>query len=365
MWHLRRGTWLLSLVVLHLWCADAVAGRELLIDSHVARGVMVIPPSSTASIAPLSPAVRQTPVCLPVRDCSQKPVWQLQQWSNAADIVQAKNVGQEWTLTDSAGRLQKRLQITPGDIAGDVMLEMNALSEFAARSTDGIPHYLPDLRRPWPHWLLSQQLDSGRLAQYQRILLRGKIRLLKDEPQRAGNYNSSVNAARFLLAITIRNRLTGDFFWLTLPLYDDRFTHTPLGCQKCMQDGERCYTPQSLADEGRWRCPEDRVGEQWRHNEKPGTARMIFRMPTQAFVHGEVRQGGWVSIDGDILPYIRAAIDAVRDRERSKHFPQALMFYELGLFSLGWEMTGLNHAAIQLRDWQLTGDTGERAAVNP
>jgi len=153
--------------------------------------------------------------------------------------------------------------------------------------------------------------------------------------------------------MTVRNRLTGDYFWLTLPLYDDRYPHTDFGCQKCTHNGERCYTPTALDAPGTWRCPEDRVGDQWWKNEKPGTARMIFRVPTRSLVHGTANSGYWVQVRGDLMPYVKAGIDAVRLRENGRTFPPGLFFYELGIFSLGWEITGFNHVSAQLRGWQL------------
>lgn len=325
---------------------------SLLQDSHFQRGVRVIPPAKPFINRQQSPPA-PVAVCLPLRDCSLQPAWQLQQWANAQDIAAATAEPDGWWIRDATG-VQKRLQIAARDQQrGDILLEMNGRSEFAASREDRQARYLPDLRRPWPHWLLSQQLDSGRLSGYRELQLHGEAKLLFDHPQRAAGFDSAVHAARLLLAITVRNRLTGDYFWITLPLYDDRYPHTGFGCQKCLDQGERCYTPQQLDDPGIWRCPEDRVGEQWWRNEKPGTARMIFRLPTRMLVQGELRTGDWITVKGDLMPYVQAGIEAVRQREQGRRFPVDLFFYELGLFSLGWEITGFNHVAAQLRGWQL------------
>lgn len=341
--------------------ADEAGKRNLLADNHFENGVRITPPANIRFGFLPQNITRAVPVCLPQRDCSKKPAWQLQQWSNAQDIADAHADG---ALYDEKSNIQKRFQLKPNDlVAGDVLLEMNGLSEFAARSEDGVPHYISDLGKPWPHWLLSQQLESGRLAQYSHLMLSGQIKLLFDSPQRREGYDPAIHAARLLLAITVRNRLTGDYFWLTLPLYDDRYPHTDFGCQKCTDDGGYCVTPQFIGDPviaeySVWRCPEDRVGEQWQNNEKTGTARMIFRVPTRHFLsshitHDAVQLGHWVQVSGDLLPYVKAGIEAVRQRENGKRFPADSFFYELGLFSVGWEITGFNHVAVQMRDWQL------------
>jgi hypothetical protein len=351
--------WLHCLILLLMLtnCGAANAVSEitpLLLDNHFSRGVTVTPLSSQRYGLMQRDVPVVPPVCLPLKDCSSKPVWQLQQWSNAQDIVVADSDLFSWTLFDQQHQLQKRLVLKPLDpLEGDAIIEMNGLSEFAARSEDDAPHYLPDLRRHWPHWLLTQPLQSGRLAQYKHLQLQGQFRLLFDDPQRLPGYDPGVHAARLLIAMTVRNRLTGDYFWLTLPLYDDRYNHTDFGCQKCTHNGERCYTPKMLVDPGTWRCPEDRVGEQWWKNEKSGTARMIFRVPTRDFVHGAAKSGHWIQVSGDLMPYLEAGIEAVRLRENGRSFPPGLFFYELGIFSLGWEITGFNHVSAQLRDWQL------------
>ncbi|HSC74925.1 MAG TPA: hypothetical protein VLB90_01660 [Pseudomonadales bacterium] len=333
--------------------------NPLLTDNHFSRGVRITPPANIRVGSVPQNTNRIASVCLPQRDCVQQPAWQLQQWSNAQDIADSPRSAFTWTLQDRSGQVQKRLQLKPGDpVDGDVMLEINGLSEFLARSADGVPHYLPDLGKPWPHFLLSQQMDSGRLTQYDHLLLSGQMKLLFDMPQHREGYDPAVHAARLMLVITVRNRLTSDYFWLTLPLYDDRYPQSDFGCQKCTTDGAQCVTPRLIDDpaidkNAVWRCPEDSVGEQWWQNEKTGTARMIFRMPTNAFVYGDARNGMWVQVSGDLLPYVQAGIEAVRQRENGMRFPRGLFFYELGLFSIGWEMTGFNHVAVQLRDWQL------------
>lgn len=342
-----------------------IHSSNLVLDNHFARGVRVVPPSIVRDGEFPKNVGRPQSICLPQRNCSGQPVWQLQQWGGAQDIAGAVDVDSTWILRDSAARIQKSIRLKSGDpVDGDVALELNGLSEFSVLSQSGMPRYLPDLGAAWPHWLLSQQLQTGRLGQYTGLMLSGQLKLLLDKQQRQDGYDPALHAARLVLAMTVRSRLTGDYFWLTLPLYDDRFSQSDFGCQKCVDDNQ-CKTPQSLIDPGIWSCPEDKAGEQWWHNEKTGTARMIFRVPTKDFIHGEVKSGLWVQVSGDLMPYVRAGIEAVRQREGTQQFPADVFFYELGLFSLGWEMTGFNHVAVQLRDWQLDAVRQKSVAESP
>lgn len=358
---LRWLLWILLCPSLLLYGSTAPA-RELLQDGHFSRGLMVAP----LSHAQFAPAQQR---CLPLRACerisaSAGPAWQLQQWSTATDIATGQYTqpdagAEQWVLQDRQQRVQKRLLLASGKRdTGDILLEIDGASEFAARSDDGVPHYLPDLRNAWPHFLLSQQLDSDRLSQYRQLHLHGEFRVPVSEGNLQSGYSRAIHAARLVLAITVRNRFTGNYFWLNLPLYDDRIADAGFGCQKCTDeaDGQHCRTPSQLQDPGVWHCPEDKVGDQWWHNEKRGTARMIFRLPVQDFLASGVQQiayTDWQVIDVDLLPYVQAGIEAVRQRHNGRSFPADLHFYELGLFSLGWEITGFNHVAAQLRNWQL------------
>ena len=340
-------------------------GRALLQDGDFSRGVVV---------APLQHAQWSSSrtLCLPLRACTgvQRPLWKLQQWSSVGDVATGdysllQQGVEQWILSDAHQLVQKRLVLAPENATfGDVLLEMDGRSEFAARSNNGLAQYLPDLRSAWPHLLLSQQLETGRLGQYSALQLQGDFRVPLDNAQIQDGYSRAVHAARLVMAITVRNRLTGNYFWLNIPLYDDRIAAADFGCHKCTseQDGQHCHTPKRLQDEGVWHCPEDKVGDQWWQNEKRGTARMIFRVPTRDFIAGDperIQAGEWAQVRVDLLPYVRAGIEAARERHNGRTFPRDLFFYELGLFSVGWELTGFNHVAAQLRSWQLEGVIAE------
>lgn len=329
---------------------------DLLQDPGVTRGVQLAPFRTTAPEPRFVTRQSFRNACLPVADCSQQPVWLLQQWHTAQDIATAtpqsgEHGGTVWQLQDAQSRWQKRLQLG-GDVA--VTLGLNALSEFAAHSADGAPVYLPDLRSPWPHFLLSQDVSSDRLSHYTALPLNIRFRVSEDDAQVALGFNPTLHAARLVLALTVRNRLSGNFFWVTLPLYDSRPAVSGFGCNKCDAAGRYCYTPHALTDPGVWRCPEDRVGEDWWKNSKPGTGRMIFRIPSTPFVH--LQPDGWTVAEGDLLPYVQAALEAVRQRPNGHRFPKDLFFYELGRLSLGWEITGFNRATAEFTRLQWQGE---------
>jgi hypothetical protein len=339
--------------------AESVLLEPLLQDPQWARGVHLAPFRPLASGA-MRFATRQSfrNACLPLPDCRNAPAWSLQQWATARDITEAKpqrlpDGAQAWILTDNAQREQKRLQFGTTKNPG-VQLGVNGLSEFAARNPDGVPQYLPDLRSPWPHLLLSQDAQGDRLSAYARLQLSVRYRMVRDEPQVMEGFQSGLHTARLVMALTVRNRLSGNYFWITLPLHDSRGLDSGYGCQKCTHDRRHCYTPHALDQPGVWQCPEDRVGENWWKNEKPGTGRMIFRVASTDFVRAE-SDGGYEA-SGDLLPAIRAGIEAVRQRHNGHKFPADLFFYEVGRLSVGWEITGFNHAEVLFHHVQLEAE---------
>lgn len=328
----------------------------LLLDPDIQRGVQLAPFRTTTSSPRFITRNTFNPTCLPTTDCSQHPTWVLQQWHTAQDIAAATphtdtHGDTVWQLYDAQGRWQKQLQLG----SGGAMLGLNGLSEFAAQNNNGIPTYLPDLRSPWPHLLLSQDTQSERLSHYAALPLHIRFRITEDTPQSTADMNPALHAARLVLALTVRNRLSGNFFWITVPLYDSRTPSSGFGCNKCDAAGRHCYTPHTLTDPGYWHCPEDRAGEAWWKNDKPGTGRMIFRIPTAALVQPQTE--GWQLATGDVLPYVQAGLEAARQRANGKRFPKDLFFYELGRLSLGWEITGFNRARAQFTTVQLYGET--------
>jgi hypothetical protein len=198
-----------------------------------------------------------------------------------------------------------------------------------------------------------QNLKTKKIDQYQSMLLSFDANLLFDNSNIHDAYNKKLHAARFVVSIAVRNTMTNNSFWLNLVVYDDRYPSSGFLCQKCRAaDGQDCYIPGKLEDPGQWSCPFD--GERWsRESEKKGTRRMLFRLPTSAATTANIHDGGWVAYRVDLLPYIKAGVQAACADKTLHGFLPSLEFYDLTLLSFGWEITGLNHAAMQIRQISL------------
>lgn len=294
------------------------------------------------------------------------PAWRLVQWGSVGTLADAKEQaaprgGKQWLLPiaeDDRGGSYKRVILEPD---GELVLELNALARFTAshyQRLDGEDLYLDALDQYWPHLLMAQSLATKKLSEYRQLDLSLDALLLFDHRNLRAGHDPALHAARFPVILGVRNTLSRQMFWLSLTIYDDRTPDTGFNCRKCLpqkEGTEQCHTARSLDEPGRWDCPFD--GIRWKRDvQKTGTGKMIFRIPTVVARNKAAIPGEWQHYEVDLLPYLRAGVQAARDSSSSKGFSPELRFYELSHFSLGWEITGLNHAAMAVKNLSLTGE---------
>jgi len=340
-----------------IFIAEAVCASEsLLQDPTFVRGYEVMSPlRDIYTDHSHSEAIHQ------LKDSNAKPVWRLVQWGSHKTIAKVTpefipDGGTRWSVVEKINNqsvLYKSVIINvipypveTAHLSPTLALELNALAEF-----NNI--YLSNSDEYWPHLLMVQNIKTEKLAKYKSLNFSLDAHLLFDDKNIKDGYKKDLHAARFIVSLLVRNTLSGDSFWLNIPVYDDRFAQSPFGCQKCLS-ADNCYTPQSLEDKGKWLCPFD--GERWsKITEKQGTHRMLFRLPSTAITSDNVQNGQWAHYSVDLIPYIKAGIQAAQDQEKLRGFSPSLMFYNLGLFTMGWEITGLNHAAMEIKNLSLAG----------
>ncbi len=286
-----------------------------------------------------------------------KPVWLLAQWGSTASVLgeqaEACDEGVACQRVMHAGGEQKAVVIGDGDTF-DVMLRSNGLLEFSGRYGRETPY----LRKGeiWPHLLVSQPVKARAIADYKTLTLRFDARLDEDDSQQQAGYNPRIHAARFVVALNIKNRFTGDFLWVMLPVYDDRWPVSQYGCQKCVEgvDGEpECAVPETLESPGRWQCPRDSV--QGESVSKLGTSRMLFRLPSSAFVDKPLQEGEWVAHEIALKPWLLEALKAAAGQGEAGFLYQPEDF-RLASISLGWELSGLNKVSLSIRSLSLEGE---------
>lgn len=351
----RRVLWMLLL----LWAMPAFA-RSLLQDAGFSQGVEVVDPHPMAGrgsgLRPRIEGILQPP------GASGLPVWQLVQWNSRRSLSEgmAAPCGQAlWCaeVDDAHGVLKRvRWALSPGE-GFDIQLTVDGWAEFAGKS--GSPARDNPYRQagePWPHLLLSQSLRTRSLADYRSLPLSFEARLDAHDGRYRAGHDPSIHAAQFLVVLALRNRFTGDFLWLTLPVYDDRWPQSSYGCHKCSGDAAgagQCTIPQSPDDAGRWACPHDGVDESGRLGG-PDTGHLLFQVPSRAFAREPLVPGSWVHHELDLKPWLLAALQAATD-QHERGFLFRPEDFGLSSISLGWEVTGLDRASLSLRHLRLDG----------
>lgn len=341
---------------------------ELLQDPQFQQGITVISPHRdqyTGSVVQQGAIFRDETV-----QHIASPVWRLQQWSNKKSILEGEfNVltsgSQHWqnaAVIDGKQWVLKSLTKQSNFVDNKTIMEMelNGLAQYSL-SDDLLSHhqpqYIQSLEENWPHLLLVQYFDDLRFADYKQLVFSMRARLLFDEKNIREHYNPSTHAGRFVVSFVVQNTLSKNFFWLVLPLYDDRMSISPYGCKKCVA-GEACRAIYVLNEPGEWSCPYD--GGIWKKNmEKQSSFKMIFRVGSSAFMQnslgGDSENEIWHTIRLNLLPVLKEAIQAARQQIKSRGFSDGLAFYRITGLSLGWEINGFNHSSLQFSSLSLDG----------
>jgi len=222
------------------------------------------------------------------------------------------------------------LIVHPENDDADLVLGINGFNEF------GGSYRKPGA--PWPHDYVSQRISdpkgilgqaSPRLLDLKRVDLSLQVHLLYDYQHRQSGYDPHSNAAQFSLFFTIQNlnrqsKGYGDYYWFGVALYDDR---------------EAITSFHAMLDKG---TP-----------LKKGTNKMIYTVGIAPFSSGIVAKGDWVTVQGDILPYVLQGLQECWKRGYLVD-SKDLSDYRFGGAMIGWEITGLNDAAAEIKNFKVT-----------
>lgn len=222
------------------------------------------------------------------------------------------------------------LEVRPREHEADLVLGLNALREYEGRYREP--------GDPWPHLYVSQRIsspgghlagESPNLAQLLDLPFSARFRLLYDYRNIAEGHNPRIHAAQFLFFLTIQNLNRksagyGDYYWFGVAFYDDREPVTGL---------------HAMADKG--------------SPKKKGTGKYIYNVGIQPFTDRIVASGDWVDLRGDLLPHVLAGL---RESWANGYLPGSsdIADYRLGSVVTGWEIPGLNDAAVALKNLRLS-----------
>ena len=285
---------------------------ELIKDNHFRQGFVLweTPPGKHVKYGELPGAE------------NLKPVWGLSQWSSRFPLAADAGV----KLSDGSvvwSNAAKVVTVGPaGSEHADVCFAVNTGVEYSPKSRN--------VGEPWVHLLVEQELEPPvPLAKLSAARFHIEARLLRSKRLPMANYTPDVHAAQFQVYITVQDRKQGskgygDLVWFEVPIYDDR----------------------------------DRFPKEFKAQDFGGTAKFIFTPDGKIFSDVSAHDGKWVTIDKDLLPLMREALETAWARgflPGSKEFAD----YYIGGVYMGWELPGSFDVAMQVRNLSLKAEAGQ------
>jgi hypothetical protein len=289
--------------------SDFVSGaeRELLRDSHFQRGFALLEAATGKRVVQ---RILEGP------DKTDKPAWDLAQWSSkhpTLPVLPEK-------LPDGAVRYANPGKVVtiglPGTEGGDLSLAVNASAEYGTR-----PREEGD---PWVHLLTQQVFDNPpSLAELRACRLHVGMRLKQSRLVTPEGYSPARHAAQMQIFLTISNRKTGSpgygqYLWFGVPLYDNR----------------------------------ERLPSGFKAQDRGDTKMFIYTLAAADVTSESAHDGKWVTIDKDLLPLLREALQVAWSRGFLKDSTD-FVDYRIGGAFVGWEVPGIFDVDAQVRDFSL------------
>jgi len=248
------------------------------------------------------------------------PVWGLSQWSSKFPL-------------DPAGATHRRELLVSSNAAKTVVLTKDSILTLAANSAVEYGPRARTAKDPWVHLLVEQEFDApARLAGLSAARLHVEARLVRSRNLHQGDYAPGTHAAQFQIFFTVQNRNRaskgyGDLLWFGVPIYDNR----------------------------------DRFPAEFKAQDFGGTAKFIFTPGGRTFTSASAHDGQWITIDKDLLPMMRSALETAWSRGFLRDSKDAAD-YAIGGMNMGWELPGTFDVEMQVRRLSLKVEAATPAA---
>ena len=304
----------LIVIFTFLACFINLQAQELISDAHFQRGLTILNPTTGAVQGNIQWTTE-----------NGSPIWECGQWSSKSTLagLAADTLTSGWMQWANADKI---VRMGPtGAENYDLYLGMDSNHEYG-----GVYRAAND---PWPALLVQQRISPpgsfgpGCLPLSQLSALNFHVEAKLDTAQiiKKYGYNSGIHAAQFLIYFTVQNLNHsssgyGHLLWLGVQVYDDRYPKPPK------------YV-----------------------NLDPGTSSMIYSMPYEDVADTSMHSGKWVTFQANLLPH---AIDALHAAWSRGYLLESrnLADYKIGGMNMGWEMPGLNYAAVKVRNLSLVAE---------
>lgn len=280
--------------------------RELIQDNHFRRGFILWEPK---------PGQHVRYGELKGLETDGKPIWGLSQWSSRFPLDQKTATASRGTIACSNSAKAVILGTTRSK-AADLVFAANSAMEYGPKARGA--------GDPWVHLLAEQEFEPpAPLTGLSAAKLHVEARLFRSRNLHQGDYSPDVHAAQFQIFFTVQNRNRqspgyGDLLWFGIPIYDNR----------------------------------DRFPKEFKAQDFGGTAKFIFTPGGKTFTSKSTHDGGWITIEKDLLPLLREALETAWARgflKESKDYND----YHIGGMNLGWELPGTFDVSMQIRKLSL------------
>lgn len=287
-----------------------IAGKhiDLLRDTGFQNGFEINAPKAGKHLAT---GVFQPPTA------TDKPAWRLCQWNSQYDLSTAKpEMLNHQTIR--MGNQAKSVTISSRNSSNDLILALDSRPEYGEKvRTKG---------QAWPHLLVEQSVQPIVLFKdISQISFTIEARLLTNACFKLEGYTHHLHTAQFPMTIIVQNcnkqsKGFGDFIWFCVALYDERNPFSDL------------YAAKDTADP---------------------SAKMIYAPPSKTFSQQTLHDGNWATFSHtNLCPLFCEAITLARNRGYLKESPDDGDFAISGV-NIGWEVTGINNVAIQIRNLEI------------
>lgn len=301
-----------NVCVLCLLVAGWCSAFNLITDNQFQTGVNALDPDTGAVEGPIQ-----------YTTANGAPIWKLAQWGSLASVY-----GQTPTVLSSGAykwaNLYKVLVMGPTNtVDSDLKLTVNSISEYGGAYRQS--------EESWPAMLVSQRISepggsigiaSPWVDELTSLKFNIDAKLVYANNVYTNGYNSQIHAAQFLVYFTVQNLNSssvdyGDYLWFGLRLYDDREAFPGLAVKQDI-----------------------------------GTSKLIYNIGIDPFCTNGVSLGQWKNISGDILPYVKDALDAAWELG---YLTNSMSYadYKIGGMNMGWEVPGLSCVTMQINDFSL------------
>ena len=305
---MKRWSIINTLIVTAGWCS----AFQLIMDNQFQTGVNALDPDTGV----VEGAIQYT-------IANGDPIWKLGQWNSQASLY-----GQSPTVLQSGAyqwaNLYKALVMGPTNTAdSDLKMTVNSINEH-----DGIYQQNNESR---PAMLVSQKISGPGgnvgaaapwISELTELNFNLDAKLCYANHVYTNGYDSQIHAAQFLVYFTVQNLNVssvdyGDYLWFGLRLYDDREALPGLAVKQDV-----------------------------------GTSKLIYNIGIDPFCTTGMIVGEWKNISGDLLPYVKDALETAWDLG---YLTNSLNYadYKIGAMNMGWEVPGLSCVTMQVNDFGL------------